>query len=153
MEGQIRAVELAEYLDNLKATKVVWLSEDATAIVSKVVYDPTTNQLIGIVLPHDNTSGCPIPFTFIATDAEAIKQHLMEERANNLYLVMAQPLDERIPPFLVQLFGSCNKFDTSDITRIHRIRTKKVFFSPNENYFIKFVLSPIKPRFFYPGME
>lgn len=107
MEGQIRAVELAEYLDNLNATK----------IVCKVVYDPTTNQLIGIVLPHDKASGCPIPFTFMATDAEKMKEHLMEERANSLYLVMAQPLDERIPPFLVQLFGSCNKFDTSDIIK------------------------------------
>lgn len=117
VEGEVRAKELAEYLDNLKATKVVWLSEDATAITRKVVYDPTTNQLIGIVLPHNKTTGCPIPSTFMATDAETIKLHLMEDKSNVVYLVMAQPLDEHLPPFLVQMFGSANKFDTSDMVK------------------------------------
>lgn len=101
----------------MNATKAVWLSEDATAITTKVVYDPTTNQMIGIVLPHDKTTGCPIPFTYMATNAETIKQHLMEDKSNLVYLVMAQPLDERLPPFLVQMFGSANKFGTSDIVK------------------------------------
>lgn len=61
LEGNLRCKELAEYLDNLNAVKRVWLSEDATAIVSKISYDPKTNQLIGLVLPLNN-NGCPIPF-------------------------------------------------------------------------------------------
>lgn len=117
IEGQIRAKELSEYLDNLQAVKVVWISEDATAILTKVVYDPSTNQLIGIVLPIDKTTGCPDSFTFMATDAEKIKQHLMHERSNMVYLVMGQPLDERIPPFVIQMFGSSNKFDSQDVVK------------------------------------
>lgn len=117
MEGQVRAKELAEYFHNLSTIKVVWLSEDATAIVRKVVYDPTSNQLIGIVLPHDKTTSCPIPLTFMATDAETIKHHLMEDKSNVVYLCMAQALDERIPPFLVHMFGNSNKCNTTDVVK------------------------------------
>lgn len=117
VEGQLRAKELADYLDRLKTTKHVWLSEDATAIIQKVTYDPTTNQMIGLVLPRDKITGCPKPFTFLATDAAAIKQHLMQEKSTVLYLIMAQPLDERIPPFVLQLFGSDNRFTKEDVIK------------------------------------
>lgn len=108
----------------------------------KIVYDASTNQLIGIVLPHEKTTGCPIPFTFMATNAEAIKQHLMEEKSNVVYLLMAQPLDERIPPFVLQLFGSSNKFDTVDmVKRWNLIQTEL------ERYFftIKIAISSFYP--------
>lgn len=56
--------ELAQLLDDHRATKNVWLSEDATAIVQKISYDPKTNQLVGIVLPF-NSEGNPKPFRFV----------------------------------------------------------------------------------------
>lgn len=93
------------------------MSEDATAIVIKVSYDPSTNQLIGLLLPNNKSTGCPKLFTFLATDAETIKQHLMQEQSNVVHVVMAQPLDESVPPFLVQMFGSRNKFDTNDVIK------------------------------------
>lgn len=141
VEGQVRAKELAEYLDNLKATKVIWLSEDATAIVSKVVYDPSTNQMVGIVLPIDKSTGCPISFSYLAVDAETIKQYLLKDKSNLLYLVMAQPLDEKIPPFVVQIFGSANKFDTTDVVNRWNFveselkRFIKTIFNSNYNSF------------------
>lgn len=61
VEGQMRCKELCEYLDNLKAVKKVWISEDGTAITARISYDPKTNQLVGIVLPL-NSNGCPVPF-------------------------------------------------------------------------------------------
>lgn len=61
VEGRLRCQELSEYLEKLKAVKSVWISEDATGIVSKITYDPKTNQLVGILLPSNNR-GCPIPF-------------------------------------------------------------------------------------------
>lgn len=51
IEGQLRCAELSKYLDNLKTVKAVWIAEDATAIISKITYDPATNQLVGILLP------------------------------------------------------------------------------------------------------
>lgn len=117
IEGQIRAKELATYLDRMKVSKQVWLSEDATVITSKVTYDPHTNQLVGLVLPIDEITGCPKPFTYLALDAEVIKQHLMESKATLVYVVMAQPIDEKAPPFLLQMFGTNNRFDTTDVLK------------------------------------
>lgn len=93
------------------------MSEDASGIVSKVQYDPATNQLIGIVLPFNKSTGCPVPFTFMATDAEMIKKHLMMAKSNQVYLVMAQPLDEKIPPFVLQMFGTDSRFDANDVLK------------------------------------
>lgn len=61
IEGELRCGHLATFLDAHKTEKVVWLSEDATALASKINYDPITNQLVGIILPT-NGNGCPIPF-------------------------------------------------------------------------------------------
>lgn len=61
VEGELRCKELAKFLDDHKTKKDIWLSEDATAIVQKISYDPKTNQLVGIVLPF-NSEGSPIPF-------------------------------------------------------------------------------------------
>lgn len=63
VEGELRSEELMKYLDEHKAKKIVWISEDATAITSKVNYDPITNQLVGILLPLGK-NGNPIPFRY-----------------------------------------------------------------------------------------
>lgn len=59
-EGELRCKELAKFLDDHNTKKEVWLSEDATAIVPKIKYDATTNQIVGILLPT-NENGLPIP--------------------------------------------------------------------------------------------
>lgn len=101
----------------MNCPKYVWLSEDATVITSKVTYDPKSNQLIGLVLPLDEFTGCPKAFTFIASNAERIKEHLMGSKSNVLYIVMAQPVDEKVPPFVLQMFGSDNRFDTVSVLK------------------------------------
>lgn len=118
IEGQLRCEQLLKYLESLKVKKSVWLSEDATGIVSKVEYDPTTNQLIGLVLPIHSETGMPISFSFKATSHNEI-QRFMEaaEKSKLLYVVMAQPLIEHAPPFVLQLFGTNNKFNTSDVVQ------------------------------------
>lgn len=115
VEGRLRARELSQYLDKLKCTKCVWFSEDATAIISKVTYDPSTNQLVG--LPTDRSTGYPISLSFSAYDAETIKQHLQHSKSTVLYLIMAQPLDETVPPFVLQMFGTDNRFRSQDVVQ------------------------------------
>lgn len=117
VEGEIRAKQLAEYLTKMNCTKHVWISEDATVITSKVTYDTSTNQLVGLVLPIDEITGCPKAFTYMASNAESIKQHLMEAKSTTVYVVMAQPVDEKVPPFVLQMFGSDNKFRTKDVLK------------------------------------
>lgn len=114
IEGELRCRELAVYLDQLKTEKVVWISEDATAIIVKVNYDPVTNQIIGLVLPLGN-NGCPITLAFEANTASEIQEHMKKQKSSIVYLVMAQPLDEKLPPFILQLFGSANSFTAQDV--------------------------------------
>lgn len=117
IEGQIRAKDLSDYLDRMKTTKYAWMSENATAIIPKVTYDPSTNQLVGLILPTDKATGLPKSQSYTASDAGTIKNYLAQNRSNVVYLVMAQPLDESIPPYVVQMFGSNNQFDTADVVK------------------------------------
>lgn len=117
IEGQLRTKELSEYLDRMKTPRLVWLSEDATAIVSKVKYDPKTNQMVGLLLPLDEKNGCPIPFSFLAANADLIELQLKETMSHSVYVVMAQPLDEKVPPFVLQMFGTTQRFKSTDVIK------------------------------------
>lgn len=117
VEGQLRCKELSEYLDKMKSVRSVWISEDATAIVSKVKYDPKTNQLIGILLPLNQGNGLPISFSFEASNATIIEQHLKQPYSKFVHVVMVHPLDERVPPFLLQMFGTNNNFTAVNVVQ------------------------------------
>lgn len=74
-----------------------------------------TNQIIGLVLPIDETTGCPVPFSYEARTADEIKGHMDKDKASVVYLVMAQPINEKHPPFILQLFGTGNVFTAQDV--------------------------------------
>lgn len=100
----------------MNAPKEIWLSEDGTSIVAKVSYDPITSQLIGLVLPTCQRTGMPISFTFAPQTMKDIKQQIEQNSlSTHLYLVLAQPIKENVPPFILQAFGTDNKFKTSDV--------------------------------------
>lgn len=138
-EGVLRSEELEKYLDRHKTSKTVWLSEDATAIVPKIKYDSATNQLVGILLPT-NKNGCPTPFryslsyfkysvdrrtygffglffSFIAKDAKSIEKYVREPYCKSVYVIMAQALNENVPPFILQMFGTNGQFTACDVIR------------------------------------
>lgn len=117
VEGELRIKELSHYLESLNLEKNVWLSEDASGIVSKVEFDARTNQMIGLVLPVDPTTGMPMKFSFMASNEEEIKKNMHKcNQSTHIYLVMAQPL-KNVPPFVLQLYGSDNKFTTQNVLR------------------------------------
>lgn len=114
-EGQLRIKELSHYLDSLNLEKNVWLSEDATGIVTKVEFDAKSNQMIGLVLPVNATTGMPIPFAYMASNEKEIRKNMQKyNQSTHVYVVMAQPL-KNVPPFMLQLFGTDNKFQTQDV--------------------------------------
>lgn len=115
IEGELRCKELNHYLESLKLQKYVWLSEDASGIVAKVEFDPKTNQMIGLVLPIDSKSGLPISFTYLARNAEEIYKNMKCNKSSYVYIVVAQPLAEHVPPFILQIFGTDSKFNTQQI--------------------------------------
>lgn len=78
-------------------------------MVSKVEYDPKSNQLVGLV---------PIPFSFVASSAVEIQQMMeFKEKSTLVYVVMAQPLIKHAPPFVLQIFGTGNKFSADDVEK------------------------------------
>lgn len=117
MEGELRCNELARFLGKVNAPKVVWLSEDGSGIVSKVAYDSSTNQLVGLVLPFHSETGIPIPFTYTPKSVNDIEKFLKYPRASHVYMIMAQPIKPNTPSFILQLFGTDNKFHAINVVR------------------------------------
>lgn len=103
------------YIEKMGAPKKVWIAEDGSGVVSKVEFDPITNQLVGLVLPINGGTGMPIPFTFLAESAEKIEEHVNKSRSSLIYFVMAQPLKENVPPYVLLMFGTDNKFKTQSV--------------------------------------
>lgn len=124
IEGELRCKELDTYLEKMNAPKEIWLSGDATSIVSKVSYDSVTSQLIGLVLPTCQRTGMPISFTFAPQTMKDIKQQIEQNPlSTHLYLVLAQPLRENVPPLILLAFGTDNTFKTSDVlNRLQHIK-------------------------------
>lgn len=56
-------------------------------------------------------------FSFIAKNADAIKKCISESISRNVYVVMAQPIDERVPPFILQMYGTNGTFTAQDVVR------------------------------------
>lgn len=123
IEGDLRCKELSDYLEEIKAPRKVWINEDASGIVSQVTYDPSTNQLVGLVLPLDK-NGMPIPFSFTPNYVDEIKNQMKDNsRSTLVYLILAQPLKDNSAPFILAIYGTDNKFKSNDVLqRWHHIK-------------------------------
>lgn len=118
IEGELRAKELLAYLKELNLPLVVSISEDATRIENRLQYDSSTNQIIGFVLPINQETGMPIPYSYMARNAEEMISHFAQNQpiASLVNVVMAQPISETFaPPFCLLLFGSDNKYTQRDV--------------------------------------
>lgn len=115
IEGELRCEALAQYLQRMNAPKVVWLSEDGTGIVPKVSYHNSTGQLIGLVLPTDPITGMPIPHSFVPQTASEIVLQMKKTKSTLAYVIMAQPIKDGVPPFVLQIFGNDNTFKTENM--------------------------------------
>lgn len=112
----MRCEELLNYMQRMKLDLKVWLCEDATGLNVKVEYNPSTDQLIGIVLPINSQTGMPEPFTFLARSAEDIQKCSEKSLSTLVYVVLAQPLVPGLPAFVLQIFETNNKFLATNVT-------------------------------------
>lgn len=116
IEGELRCEQLSEYLEKLNVPKKVWISEDATGIVARISYDNSTNQLIGLLLPTNEKTGMQMPFTFIPQTAQDINDQIKNNPMSTLvYIILAQPMCRKVPPFILAVFGTDNRFKTLDV--------------------------------------
>lgn len=116
LEGELRCESLLNYLEATKAPRKIFASEDASGIVSKIVYDSRNNQLIGLVSPL-NENGMPLINSFRADSAERIKELLTLPKSSLIYAVVAQPIKPKVPPYILQIFGTNNKFTAHDVLK------------------------------------
>lgn len=115
-EGVLRCKELVTHLEQSNYPKSVFLSEDASGVVQRAVFESRTNQLVGLVLPLSKESGMPQLFSFNASSAEEIKRCVDSNQLSKLvYIVVAQPLQKNALPFILQIFGTTNQFKASDV--------------------------------------
>lgn len=116
-EGELRCKQLKEHLMRTKSPNAVFLSEDASGIVKKIVYDQVSDQLVGLVLPFDEKTGMPIRLSFKADTIEKFKEYIELAKANYVYAIVAQPLGPNATPFILQLYGTDNKFDAVSVIK------------------------------------
>lgn len=100
-------------MEKWKAPKVVSVSEDATRMIGKVCHDTHTNNLLGFSSPLDK-NGMPILDSFPARNVAEMQKHF-NGISTMAYTLMAQPLAQNVPPFVLTLFSTDNKFKAADV--------------------------------------
>lgn len=127
IEGKLRCSELKAYLEKIRAPPCVWLSEDGSGIIQKAAYDVKSNQLVGLVLPIDKCTGIPIHSTYTAKSLSDIEKHMKNRLSSLVYVIIAQPVRAKAPPFVLELFGTDNKFTATDVKNrwIHNVNELK----------------------------
>lgn len=115
IEGTLRCNDLKEFLHKVGASTYVWLSEDGSGVNQKITYDVSSNKLVGLTLPLSEISGMPITSSFVASSLNEIEKHMKNQPSTLVYLIIAQPIKSNSPPFVLQIFGSNNKFSTEDV--------------------------------------
>ncbi|XP_055643677.1 uncharacterized protein LOC129779924 [Toxorhynchites rutilus septentrionalis] len=117
-EGKLRVEQLKKFLELTDSPPVVWLSEDATRLVSKLQIDPASGNIIGTLLPKDDETGMPV---LLQRDLESVSQMKKELNSStltiNAVVTIARPLKKGAPPFCLMVVGCDNKFTAAPVTK------------------------------------
>lgn len=93
------------------------MSEDGSGVIKKIVYDARSNQLVGLVLPFNETNGMPKLFSFEAKTAADIEKYVQLPQSHLVYIICAQPIKRNVAPFILQIFGTDNKFNSDNVMK------------------------------------
>lgn len=127
-EGEMRTVELVEYLRSRNLRLQVSLSEDATRITAKICYDSKTNQLVGFALPLD-VNGMPVLSSFPARNVREIQHHFTNPSnvvSSTAYVQMAQPTEPNTTPFCLMMYSTDNKFTACNVYKRWKFQAKEL---------------------------
>lgn len=116
IEGDLKCSELKTFLQSRNYPMKIFISEDQTAILKRIRYNSTSNQMVGFVCQTSKTSGFPIQNQYQINSVKDIQHAFQNEAiAQNAYTFMAQPLVNGAPAFCLTIFGSNNKFSAEDV--------------------------------------
>lgn len=116
VEADLRASKLLTFIQEHNLKTQVWLSEDATKIVSRVKYCSKSNTIIGLVLPLDKKTGMPEK-NFFEFESIAKVQQFLDHYSKSEYAecFMATSLCDEAVSYCICLFATNNKFDSMDV--------------------------------------
>lgn len=122
-EGVVRVKDLALFIERAKLSRYVWISEDATAITSRVEYDSKSRRIIGNMYPDDPVTGMPILAQTVVSSAKDIKQLAQETQlATDLNVFMCTSLSLNSAPFCLLAYGVGKSLNAeSYIARVQHI--------------------------------
>lgn len=145
IEGRLRCSELSDYLDQMELEKFVWLCEDGTGINEKIEFDSRTGQLIGLLLPTESNNGMPKAFSFLARTEEDIKKYVKMPKSTLVQVVLAQPIMPHMPPYILQIFGTDNRFKTEHVMKrwkhiVEELKKCVSFIAKKSGMFIKNII-------------
>lgn len=116
-EGCFRFKELREFCIKRNLPLDVWLSEDQTAINNKIEYSPKNNCAVGFT-PHLDENGLPRINSFAVESLGCLENYFKNEvKSNYINIIVAQPLDDKAPSFCVCVYGTNNRFSSSDVEK------------------------------------
>lgn len=93
------------------------LREHGSGIVKRAVYDVSTNQLVGLTLPLNRDTGMPVTSKYITRTLKDFGEHMKETLSSLVYVAMAQPVKLNCPPLILHLYGTDNKFTSSNVVK------------------------------------
>lgn len=127
IEGECRFNDLREFLDKRNLPRFICVSEDATRITGRIQYKKDDNEVVGFVLPLNQTTSMPESHHFKATSFDTIENYFNEEtRSNLLYTFIAQTLQKDSPSFCFNLFGTNNSFTYLDVLKRRKYITEEM---------------------------
>lgn len=88
-----------------------------------------------MTLPIDDETGCPKRFEFTTRDETEIKRFCRMNKSTHVYLVLAIPLKEGVAPYILQIFGTDNRFTTRNVLQRWNYTTNK---GTSTNVYLKF---------------
>lgn len=110
IEGDIQFDDLSQHIKQYQAPMVVTVGEDATHVITRVVYNYETDHCVGFILPTSKT-GFLLADSYIAVSFPVAESTFSSnEISKHVYVYMVQPLGKNIPPFCLACIGTNNKF-------------------------------------------
>lgn len=99
------------------AEMAVFIAEDGTSVVDRIEYNRQGDCLTGFSAPLNENTGLPRSDHFKATTMSSVQHYFETERDNKaktIYALVAIPLTEKAPPYILALFGTSNSFNHND---------------------------------------
>ncbi|KAF5305700.1 hypothetical protein FQA39_LY09189 [Lamprigera yunnana] len=125
--GQLTMSNLKAFLVDKNLPLKVWISEGATKITTRIQYDASTNQIVGLVQKTNSLIGFLDTFSYSAESVSQIENVITINHVSSLaYVIMAQPLSLNAPSFCLSIYGKDNKLTEYEVLLRWRTILKEV---------------------------